>query len=563
MTDERAKYDRVLLAVMRVLAEAGDERGAVCDVLGTLCRTLGWRLAMFWRERDGLLQCEEVWPSSDDALAEFEAASRASSFARGEGLPGSVWQTGAPVFIEDFSESARFPRAYQAAHAGLKGAAAFPVKVDGAVVGVIEVHSDRRLLPDASLERAMTDVSAQLGQFVRRHWAEQELRAREEQYRALVATAGDAIVTMNEHGQVLSFNNAAERLFGWTAAEMIGRKLTHLMPERFRGSHEAGVARYLRTKQRNIRWDGIELPGLRRDGTEVPLEISFGEYTHRDTRIFTGVLRDISERLQHQQAMEDAQEELEQTIEALRQRSEEAESASRAKSEFLAAMSHELRTPLQAVIGFAGLLTDEITGPINDAQREQLGRIQTSATHLLDLIDQLLDISRSEAGTLRITPVAVNVCAEVRETIALIQPMADARSLSVLLTSCPDSELRDVEVDPSRFRQILLNLLTNAVKFTDNGEIGVTVASAGPDRFRVEVRDGGIGMTPEQLSHVFKPFYQAEGALAHRASGMGLGLAISYRLAEAMNGTLTATSELGAGSTFTLELPRQVNLPAD
>jgi diaminopimelate epimerase len=223
--EEHTRYDRVLLEVMRALAATQDERGAVCDVLGTLCRTLGWRLALFWRERDQRLHCEETWHAADDTLDEFVAVSHARTFARGEGLPGVVWATNATTFVEDFSQNGRFPRAYQASLSGLKGAAAFPVVVSGATIAVIEVYSAQRLLPDAALAGAMTDVGAQLGQFVRRHWAEQELRAREEQYRALVATAGD--VRSAAHPDAEASAGAAEWFMDhWNAdgshAEMCG-----------------------------------------------------------------------------------------------------------------------------------------------------------------------------------------------------------------------------------------------------------------------------------------------------------------------------------------------------
>ncbi|HUF49750.1 MAG TPA: ATP-binding protein [Longimicrobiales bacterium] len=552
--DRSARYDSVLLAIMRVLASAADEHAAVRAVLATLCHTLGWKLALCWRERGGELRCDDAWPRDDSDLVAFEEASFARVFARGEGLPGAVWETGRTMFVANFADR-RFPRAAEAKKVGLRGAAAFPVLASGVFVGVIEVYTEEQLGHDAALEAAMSDVGSQLGQFLRRSWAEQELRAREAEYRALVDTAGDAIVTMHANGTILSFNQAAEHMFGWSAAEMIGRPLTDLMPARYRDAHRAGFARYVATGRRNIAWTGIQLPGLHRSGHEIALEISFGEYRTDDVRVFTGVMRDTSERTRQQKALEDASAELEQTIDELRVRSAQAEAASRAKSEFLAAMSHELRTPLQAIIGFSGLLLEGITGAVNDAQKDQLERVLSSATHLLGLIDQLLDISRAEAGTLRIEAQPIDICAEVREIVAIFEPLAEARGLTVTLASCPDDDLRGVMLDPARFRQILLNLLSNAVKFTDAGAIDVTLEPVDASRLRVAVRDSGVGMTAEQLENVFRPFYQAVSDIGRRTAGMGLGLAISHRLAEAMSGSLTAESEAGRGSTFTLELP--------
>lgn len=385
---------------------------------------------------------------------------------------------------------------------------------------------------------------------------ETELRsAIEQQYRTLVDTAGDAIITIDENSAILSFNRAAEELFGWNADEVLGCPLPILMPERFRKAHLHGIRRYLATGTPNIPWRGVELPGLTRDGRELPLEISFGEYTVGGRRIFTGVLRDIGERLRQQKALEDSTVELEATIDELRVRTEQAESASLAKSEFLAAMSHELRTPLQAVIGFAALLRDEVPGSLNDTQKQQIGRIEASAAHLLGLIEQLLDIARAEASMLHLAPLPVDVCHEIGATIDLIEPLAAARQLPIEFEDCAGAALEGVILDATRLRQILLNLLSNAVKFTEQGYIRVRTDVADTARFRIQVIDTGIGMTEEQSAHVFQPFYQAESAAGRRTPGMGLGLAISHRLAEAMNGCLSVDSEPGRGSTFTLELP--------
>jgi len=555
--DTRTTHDLALLTVFRVLSSAEREDGVILRVLQILCETMGWRVALFWRlDPNGAhLKCGDIWPPDDASLAEFREASCERTFERGVGLPGRVLDRAHTIFIEDLSVAEDYPRKAAALRCGLKGGAAFPVITGTRAIGVIECYTTEPLVESEALSSTITDIGAQLGQFLRRVWAEQEMSDREEQYRALVETAGDVIITMNARGEILSFNHAAEEVFGWNADEVTGRPMSALMPERYRSAHETGIARYLKTGRRNIPWRGIELPGLRRDGSEISLEISFGEYTHLGERVFTGVLRDISTRQQQQKALEDATTELEQTVVELKERTEQAEAASRAKSEFLAAMSHELRTPLQAVIGFAGLLMEEIVGEVNSAQKEQLERIHSAATHLLGLIDQLLDIARAEAGTLRIMTEPVDLCAEVRSTVAIIEPLAAARSLDVQVIDCPDASLRSFMTDPARLRQVLINLVTNAVKFTDEGGISVAIETDS-STVSIHVTDTGIGMTEDQGSNVFRPFYQAEAAIGRRGAGLGLGLAISQRLAEAMNGSISVESQLGAGTTFTVVLPK-------
>ena len=236
---------------------------------------------------------------------------------------------------------------------------------------------------------------------------------------------------------------------------------------------------------------------------------------------------------------------------ALEQRTEEAESASRAKSDFLATMSHELRTPLNAVIGYTQLLTDEVTGPLTTAQQAQLGRIRVSARHLLSLIEEILTLSRLEAGKETVVIERVSLEGLVHDAAAIVEPLASAKGLSFRSSF---SGRTMVESDPGKLRQILVNLLSNAVKFTERGEVALTVSG---DEHHVvcEVRDTGIGIDPEHLQRIFEPFWQVERAATRRAGGTGLGLGVSQRLARLLGGDITVESEPGRGSTFRVVLP--------
>ena len=267
------------------------------------------------------------------------------------------------------------------------------------------------------------------------------------------------------------------------------------------------------------------------------------------------------DQLEHQtKQLEDQAIELEQAMEQLRETTtqeeearEAAEVANRAKNDFLAVMSHELRTPLNAIVGYAELLHDGIAGPVNDIQREQLGRVQMSANHLVELVDEILSFSRIESGQENIRQGPVEVARVTREAGALVEPVVAAKGLRFALDV--PSENVVISSDAAKVRQILVNLLSNAIKFTDEGKI-VLESRIENGRVEFEVRDTGIGIALENQERVFETFWQVDQSATRKAGGAGLGLSVSRRLARALGGDLSVESELGKGSRFRFWLPR-------
>ena len=223
------------------------------------------------------------------------------------------------------------------------------------------------------------------------------------------------------------------------------------------------------------------------------------------------------------------------------------------RSRFFASLSHELRTPINAVIGYNHLLQEKIFGKLSERQSEALEKANRSAQHLLELVDDILDISKIEAGKLEIVPEETDLAALMRDTATSLQLQAREKEID-LEVEAPDRLV--VETDPARVRQVVLNLLSNAVKFTEEGRVTLTVDRDGSGMIRVRVRDTGPGIAPEDRERIFEEFEQARSAGG--ASGTGLGLAISRRLAQLLGGRLELESEVGAGSTFTLTLPERV-----
>jgi len=233
---------------------------------------------------------------------------------------------------------------------------------------------------------------------------------------------------------------------------------------------------------------------------------------------------------------------------------ERAEAADRIKSAFLATMSHELRTPLNSIIGFTGIILQGIVGPLNDEQKKQLGMVRGSAQHLLSLINDVLDISKIEAGQLQITHEDFDLREALEKTVASVRPLAEKKGLTL---SCTVSDGIDmIPADRRRVEQVLLNLISNAVKFTEQGSVMVECKSDG-DRVMISVTDTGIGIRPEDLDTIFQDFRQVDSGMTRKYEGTGLGLSISKRLVNLMGGQIQVESRWGSGSTFSFSLPRE------
>ncbi len=575
-----------------------------------------------------------------------------------------------------------------------------------------------------------------------------------ELYRVLANSAPDAIIAIDENSIILSANVAVERLFGYTADEIIGQSLALLMPDRMRGAHYAGIARYTHTGARHIPWQSIRVPILTKSGTEIPVEVSFGEFVADGRRIFSGFLRDVSDRVAAEHALHLARREAENRaidaeqlanqlqeqaivleqqaeeaqalgtdaqraaalsrrlqavtaafarvlsiaevaemtlsqgldalsaqagvvyrvnradavlevagmkgipadamtqwdrialdasspasdavrsretlyfghrfaaverypslanarklvesdawvvvplfhgadplgavalgfagarqfseddrvlIEALgrqcaqamerarlldaeRAAREEAESANRTRSEFLATMSHELRTPLNAIAGYVELIEMGLRGAVTEAQREDLGRIRRSQQRLLSLVNDVLSFARIDAGQVRYELADLSLDAVLSEVEMLVLPQLRAKGIAYQLNS-PACDLT-VHSDGKRLEQILINLLSNAVKFTPAGGTVTITCEADSSHVRLFVTDTGIGIPRAKLHSIFEPFVQVESGHTRTAEGTGLGLAISRELAAGMGASVTVSSEVGAGSTFTVTVPR-------
>lgn len=392
----------------------------------------------------------------------------------------------------------------------------------------------------------------------RRLWSQEALHESEVKYRTLFETANDAIMLLKDN-RFVDCNARALALFGCSREQLLGTSPhMHSPPSQPDGqpSEVKAIGKINQALNGNAQF--FEWLHCRRDGTFFTAEVSLNRLKLNGDILLQSIIRDITERKHAESAIRDLNTRLEQRVAErtaqLAVAKERAEAADRVKSAFLATMSHELRTPLNSIIGFTGILLQGLAGPLNDEQHRQLEMVRESSRHLLALINDVLDISKIEAGQLKVNKSPFDMEASLRKVIAIIKPLAEKKGLSVHLDVA--SPLGTVWSDAKRVEQILLNLLNNAVKFTDHGNITLA-AESNTSMLKFSVTDTGIGIRPDDMASLFQPFRQLDTSLARLHEGTGLGLAICRRLTDLLGGEITVTSTWGEGSRFTVTLPTE------
>jgi len=502
---------------------------------------------------------------------------------RGEGLTGKVWQTGQLLVVDDYdtwsSRSPKFSPNVIGAAVGL------PLKSGSEVVGVIgvtysagskqkfgnnevELLSRFAQLASIALDNARLYTAAQQ-ELIERKRAVEALRESEERYRRLIELSPEMIAVHSE-GRFVYVNAAGLNLLGAKKLEdLLGRPILEIVHPDYR---DVVTMRVRQMQQAGKQVNLIEEKYVRLDGQIIDVEVTATPTTYEGKQAVQTVVRDITSRKQAEAELQRAKE--------------VAETANQAKSQFLANISHELRTPLNAIIGYSDLLRDEAEEVNQPEFVSDLKKINKAAKNLLHIINDILDLSKIEAGQMELYPEVFDLRTLVDDVIITIKPLVENNGNT--LTLCYDDNLGTMYADSIRVRQLLFNLLSNAAKFAVQGVITLTVErmkddplSGGrggtPSRGQVmkgedqtfiphpstfilfKVSDTGIGMTPEQMQHLFKAFTQADISTTRKYGGAGLGLVISQRFCQMMGGEITVESEVGEGSTFTIRLPAEVS----
>ncbi len=569
---------RTLLHANRVIAasRSRDELfRQVCRVVvtgaGFDCAWIGWH-------HPGMQEIERVAECAESGIAGIALRTSLADRGSQEAPAATAFRTGRPAISRDQESGGAMDFGPDTVdRAGIGGVACLPIRLGGAVTGILTVHAqDFAQLNDDTIDllaEIATSLSLALDGMVRddEHMAAQErLKQSERKYRELVEDANSIILRWSHTGVIKFINEFGQKFFGYTEDELVGR---HVMGTIVPMSESGG--RDLHNLMEQICADPKAFEqnvneNITRSGQRVWIA-----WTNRvvwdaagSTAEILSIGTDITERRQAEQEVHRLHSELQRHAEELELRVAErtaelqtalvrAESADRTKSAFLASMSHELRTPLNSIIGFTGIILQGLAGPLTPEQTKQLGMVRGSARHLLRLINDILDISKIESGTLRVHPAPFDLIASVETVAASMRPLADSKGLSleVILPPppCP------VVSDQRRVEQVLLNLLNNAMKFTERGHVALTLEPVLLPRvgraMDIRIADTGIGIKSEDLTKLFQPFHQIETGQSRHHEGTGLGLAISRRLAELLGAAISVESDWGRGSVFTFRLP--------
>lgn len=520
MTDinELKKAEHRLIAqyaVTKVLSEATSLEDASEKIIQGICEPLDWQFGSIWMVNNDIkkLHCIGTWHQPNLEVQQFEEMTRTISFSPNIGLPGRVWSSEKPAWIDDVMTDKNFPRLVVAKEAGLHSAFGFPILLQNNILGVLEIFTRELQYADEPLLNMLAAIGPQIGQFIQRKWTEKELSKSEAYKTAILEWASDSIMTINRVGTILSFNPQTERLFLFSKEELQSKNIDELMP---------GLSEIM---DKFIGSGPQECFGVRNNQDTFPIELTLSKMFLNNEDLIVCVIRDITER----------------------------KKVEKMKNEFISVVSHELRTPLTAIKGSMSLLLGIYGDKFSDKAKNLLHIANNNCERLIRLINDILDIEKIEAGKMAFKFDQINMIYILQESVKSTQEFARKFNVRLKITGEEDGF---VSGDHDRLIQVITNLLSNAVKYShENDEVEVSMTTS-EDTVRVLVRDHGDGIPKQFQPKIFGKFAQADSSATRGVSGTGLGLSICKAIIESHHGKISFISKEQEGTTFYFDLPR-------
>lgn len=389
---------------------------------------------------------------------------------------------------------------------------------------------------------------------------------------ALFAYATEGILITNSRGEITKINPSAERLFGYDEGELVGKKIELLVPQKYRGNHTEHRAKYNNNPHPRSMGKGMTLFGVRKDGKEFPVEISLSNYTTNDELYVIAFIIDITERKQAEEKLKsystelekrvedrtlmlrEAIAELEKTKEEIHAALEKEKELNDLKSRFVSMASHEFRTPLSTILSSVSLISKYNSPETEDKKQKHITRVKSSVSHLTDLLNDFLSLGKLEEGIITSNPVSFDIVSYTNDILTELQHVAKENQKADYQHTGDSSE---VYLDQKLYRNILINLISNAIKFSDDDGVIIIRTLVDKNEAVITVKDSGIGISKEDQQHLFERFFRAQNATNIQGTGLGLNIVAKY--VELMKGTITFESELNKGTTFTIKFPLELN----